>query len=176
MKILIEVIPHQSQRYNTPGDWRWKDGNLRIAVSDTGNERMNFLLIIHELVEALLCNVEGIDQNLVDSFDRCWTMTHGEPGNDLQAPYHYQHVFAENIERLLALRFDVNWEIYGEKVDETVDGWGGDEPQRETPAFWAKPWHWIRGGENPSVCSVCGVEQGTRHVPELHREASPERG
>jgi hypothetical protein len=39
-----------------------------------------------------------------------------EPGDDPRAPYHKQHVFAENIERLLAAELGVDWSAYDKEV------------------------------------------------------------
>jgi hypothetical protein len=39
-----------------------------------------------------------------------------KPGDDPRAPYHKQHVFAENIERLLAAELGVDWSAYDKEV------------------------------------------------------------
>lgn len=42
MRIKIEVIPHNHQRYDTVGDWQWDEfGNLFIKVSDLNHQRIN---------------------------------------------------------------------------------------------------------------------------------------
>ena len=69
------------------------------------------LTLVHELVEALLCRSMGITGAQVDDFD----MLHrgeGEPGEDPSAPYHWQHMAAEAVERALADQIAVNWEHY----------------------------------------------------------------
>ena len=45
MKITIDTIPHNQQRYPTVGDWAFdSNGNLIIAVSDLGDWRYNALV------------------------------------------------------------------------------------------------------------------------------------
>ena len=39
-----------------------------------------------------------------------------EPGDDPRAPYHFAHVFAEKIERLLATELGVDWSAYDKEV------------------------------------------------------------
>jgi hypothetical protein len=64
MKIEIEAIDPAKIRYSTCGDWQWlEDGTLRIEVPDfRGNKDSAFLVAIHELVEAWLCNRDGITE------------------------------------------------------------------------------------------------------------------
>jgi hypothetical protein len=98
------MLPQQKQRYQTEGDWLWKDNTLEIRISrEVGEQdpRYNTLMFVHELVEALLCRGAGIAAARVDAFD----MVHqkgGEPGDDPSAPYHRQYVAAEAAERALA--------------------------------------------------------------------------
>jgi hypothetical protein len=35
-----------------------------------------------------------------------------EPGDDLRAPYHCEHVFATKVERMLAREMGVDWDAY----------------------------------------------------------------
>ena|SRR5208337_105141 len=71
MNIVIRTIDHKDQRYETVGDWQFIGPNLLITVSDLGNNKMNALIAIHELIEALLCkfNDPEITTEMVDSFD-----------------------------------------------------------------------------------------------------------
>ena len=62
MKIIIETIPHEKQMYDTCGDWRYKDGDLYIYVSDQGDWRKDSLISIHEMVEAMLCKDRDISE------------------------------------------------------------------------------------------------------------------
>lgn len=136
MKILINTIPHSEQRYNTPGDWQFYTGelnwnaarirvegndSLKIRVSALGDWKMEFLLAMHETIEAALCRAAGITAEQVDTFDFNWKKTSDgpdEPGDDPTAPYHSEHVIATSIERELAAALCVNWDDYSICVDE----------------------------------------------------------
>lgn len=126
MKIIIETIPHESQRYRTVGDWLVeKDGTRRIFVSDMGNEDYAFLVALHELIEQKLCEKRAISQRAVDNFDNQFELElesgqHGEesePGDDPRAPYRREHFFATNIERLTADQLAVDWRDYDKAVN-----------------------------------------------------------
>jgi len=122
MKITIETIDHNDQRYNTIGDWQSIGDTLVIKVSETGNIWYNILAGIHELVEAVLCYAYSITQQQVDEFD----MNHpelDEPGDSKDAPYHEQHKFASLIEKLLAIELDADWGEYENNLEEILDSW-----------------------------------------------------
>src|SRR5579863_6201874 len=121
MKIVIETIPHDQHRYPTIGDWWWnKDGQtLEIRVSEFSRGvfplepcgAYELLIALHELIEAVLCDVRRIAEADVTAFDKAH-LDLDEPGEDRRAPYHKEHVFAECIERLVALELGVNWQDY----------------------------------------------------------------
>lgn len=114
--IKIEVIPHKEQRYDTVGDWQFIGDDLLIRVSDLNDERYNFLIGIHEAIEAMLCKAFGISQEVVDH----WDMSHldvKEPGNILEAPYYQQHLMATIVERILSIGLDVDWNEYEEAIE-----------------------------------------------------------
>ena len=105
MRIAIEYIPQENQRYDTAGDWYYDSrGDLQIRVSDdlkTQDEK--FLVAIHELVEAHLCTKHGITQEDVDKWDmELASADTAEPGDLPGCPYGRQHRFAMLIEHLVA--------------------------------------------------------------------------
>lgn len=119
LNITIRTIPHSNHRYPTCGDWQFdpKDPSnrvLTISVSDMDNTLAEFLVAIHELIEAMLCRQDGVTEARVDEFDMNWNKAHiyPEPGDDPEAPYHRQHVLAGTIERLLAQLLGIEWEHY----------------------------------------------------------------
>ena len=123
-KIVVNVIPHNQQRYNTCGDWQFKDDTLQIDVSDTGDEFMNFLIARHEQDEAMLCLRRGISQKEVDD----WDMSHEDTGTDdfsadMDAPYHQSHCDALSAEWVMASLLGVNWKEYGQRLESA--GWTG---------------------------------------------------
>jgi len=123
MNVAIQTVDHEDQRYDTVGDWRFADdGSLKITVSQLGDARYNALVAVHELVEALLCQHDGVDQDEVDAFDVAFEAARqegnvDEPGMDPHAPYHFQHRIADGIERLLAVELEVDWSHYERAVN-----------------------------------------------------------
>jgi hypothetical protein len=111
-------IPHESQRYDTVGDWRIKSGQISILVSSLPDERYEFLVALHELVEAYLCKQGGISEETVTAFDTGPGKELDEPGDDPRAPYHAEHVFASKIERMMADELGVDWEKYETAIEE----------------------------------------------------------
>lgn len=126
MKIQIETIPHDQQRYPTVGDWQWLDQHtLIIRVSELTDWRREALVAIHELVEVLLCKERKISEQAVDDFDKKYERKRkaglkayqGEPGDHKFAPYRKEHFFATNIEALLAGELGVDWPDYEREVE-----------------------------------------------------------
>ena len=119
MRITIEIIRHEDQRYPTCGDWLWpNEHNLLIRVSDMGDWRKEAAVAVHELVEAILCKADGVAEDAVDAFDMS---AEGkmceEPGDSPHAPYHRQHCFATGIERILIAALGVSWAEYDAAVE-----------------------------------------------------------
>lgn len=115
MKITIKSIPQREHRYATVGDyWRDTAGNLEIRVTEMAPVDM-VLVALHELIEVTLAEHRGIDEAKITAFD----MRHPEleePGESPMAPYHKEHVFAETIERLMALELECNWQQYSARL------------------------------------------------------------
>ena len=115
MKIVIETIPHEKQRYDTVGDyWMDKDGTMQVRISEEDTEKGIFLTMIHELVEAFLTKYQGVNWNDIEEFDKKLLITKpdAEPGDDKNAPYYKQHHLATAIEMILAHELGINWENY----------------------------------------------------------------
>lgn len=118
MKITLETIPHEQQRYETAGDWFFdEEQNLTIRVSDTGDWRFNAMVAVHELIEVLLCKARGITQEQVDIFDLSYK-GEGEPGDEPNAPYQNEHNFATSVERMLCAAFNIPWAEYDGKLEQ----------------------------------------------------------
>lgn len=119
MKIIIEVIPHKDQRYETCGDWQWQNDDLHIKVSRSSSWKTDALVAIHELIEAMICLNDGIDEDRVDRFDLMFERSgkSGEPGDDPRAPYYEAHQFATAIERLVCQRLDLPWHVHEKNID-----------------------------------------------------------
>lgn len=126
-EVIIKVIPHSEQRYETCGDW-WFDseGVLQIRVSDMSDSRYEQLIAFHEYAEAMLCNYSGVSEREVLDFDIEFEKMRAafpklvgnkEPGNSRAAPYNKQHKMATRLEHQLAEKLNVDWEKYGEVVN-----------------------------------------------------------
>ena len=125
MRILIETIAHEKQRYPTVGDWFTDpDGTVHICVSELGNDDYAFLVGLHEMIEQRLCARRGISQEAVDAFDQKFEEErvqglHGEddePGDDPRAPYRREHFFATNLEALMCGELGLNFQEYEKAV------------------------------------------------------------
>lgn len=121
LKVLIESIPHDAQRYNTPGDWFWDEGILHIRVSRLSERKLEFIMAFHELFEAMWCKNEGVSQHDVDRFDTKFELARKdgdtrEPGDSIDAPYYTGHQIATGLERIVAAELGVSWNEYEEEV------------------------------------------------------------
>lgn len=145
MKITIETIRHEDQRYPTVGDWIWEpsnkqkgEGELRILVSESGDWRMNAAVAVHELVESLLCIEHDVAQSDVDRFDQQFEAAFAEnptiaepgkpgawltdePGEIPAAPYYAEHMVATVVERLFAWQIGLVWPAYELRLGELME-------------------------------------------------------
>ena len=152
MRIIIETIDHKDQRYPTCGDWiALRKGQkingvavdegvheIGVRISNVGDWRMEALVGIHELVEAILCIDKGISQKSVDEFDIAFEEAReegfkvfefqdnfygedAEPGDSPDAPYHIQHGYATAVERMLCAAMNIPWATYESRLKE-LDG------------------------------------------------------
>lgn len=126
MKINIEVIPHELQRYPTAGDW-WTDaaGTLQIRASKMSDPRYSCLVILHELIEVfvesmkqgsllppedLIATTDAFDQNYEDKRDP--DDFNSEPGYDSSCPVYQGHMIASATEHLAAMVLAVDYNAY----------------------------------------------------------------
>ncbi len=128
MTIIIETVPHEKQRYETVGDWYFEphptipnEEVLHIKCSKLSDWRREALIQVHELVEVLMCQNDGVSQEVVDKFDTAFEANRkkgneDEPGDDPKAPYVKQHCVATGIERILAAQLGVNWKEYEDEL------------------------------------------------------------
>lgn len=145
MRIEIDVIPHSAQRYDTPGDWYEQNGTLFIRVSRMADGRSEMAVVVHEVVEALLCADAGIHASEVDAWD--FACTDPEPGDNPAAPYHQQHVVATTAERLMTDAMDLDWKAHSA----CVEGAGQATPGAPGELAGASP-----PGRAGPLCSICG--------------------
>lgn len=130
MKIEVRSIIHRTQRYDTLGDWWWepRGGTLHIRVSRLQDERAEAAIAVHEIVEALLCTFRGVTAGAVDAFDFTYE-GEGEPGDQPEAPYHAEHVFATSVEKAFVGELGLSWDEY-EALCAAPNGPAGRRPER----------------------------------------------
>jgi len=121
MNIIISTIPHIEQRYNTAGDWYYFNNDLYIKVSNLGNWKYEFLIGLHEFVEAFLCKHNKISEKQVDKFDfefekKRKQNNFDEAGDNKNSPYRTEHCVATGIERIAAAFIRVCWADYEKKL------------------------------------------------------------
>jgi hypothetical protein len=123
---LLWTIPHSFQAYSTAGNYQWtKEGLLLIFVSEIGNQDYEYLVMLHEYVEAHLCKRNGVTQKQIDDFDINFEKErevglHGEfdePGDDKSSPYYKYHQVATKIERMMCKELGIKWSDYDNAVN-----------------------------------------------------------
>ena len=124
LRMHIETIPHESQRYRTVGDyWCDESGIEQIRVSEMMDWRYEVLVAVHEIIEMALTRQRGIPEEGITEFDvkfeqnKDQGLVSGEPGDNINAPYRKEHFFATNVERLVAAELGVDWFEYDRYVD-----------------------------------------------------------
>lgn len=127
MNIFIKTIPHESQRYETVGDWYFDNeenpATLFIFVSDMGDKYKELLVARHELDEAMLCLKRDIKEEDVSRFDIQYELDRSkgdtsEPGDSPMAPYFHEHQIATAAEKLYAAYLKVDWDEYDKAVND----------------------------------------------------------
>tara|TARA_B100001989_G_C24512431_1_gene451193 strand:- start:378 stop:776 length:399 start_codon:yes stop_codon:yes gene_type:complete len=125
LDIFIRTISDKDQRYDTVGDYQTDEcGKQVISVSDLNNDNFEFLIALHELIESKLCKERGITDSQIDKFDIDYESNRedgdqeSEPGDQPDAPYHKEHVFASRIEKMMADELGVDWEKYSKACSE----------------------------------------------------------
>jgi hypothetical protein len=126
LNIRIKTIPHHFQEYDTVGNY-WRDMSageevLEIRVSRISDRRYEFLVALHELIEAFVCDWRRIPYSKITRFDIHYGTARRrgepvEPGESARAPYRREHRFAERIERIVARELEVDWPKYNAAVE-----------------------------------------------------------
>jgi len=102
--IIIKEIPKSKHRYDTAGDYRKFRNGYLIEVSKDKNyiktEDDLWGVVIHELVEMLLCLKRKINFKDIDKWDIEHLSDEREPGEIKGCPYYNEHKFANKIENL----------------------------------------------------------------------------
>jgi hypothetical protein len=85
-------------------------------------EKSQELVVIHELVEVLMCKANGVSQKSVDDFDIEFEKNRkkgdvSEPGDEKDAPYFLQHQLATMIELMVSRQMDVSWDDHADAIE-----------------------------------------------------------
>jgi hypothetical protein len=133
MGVRLETVPHLNQRYNTVGDWYldWA-GELVIRVSQMGDPNMEMCVLLHEQIEAQICLLNGVTDEMVDRFDMAYEAARpegddSEPGDDPHSPYYRAHQTASAAERAIALALGVSWSDYEDKIASLTRIWNEEK-------------------------------------------------
>jgi hypothetical protein len=119
LDLNIKIIEHQDQRYETAGDY-WADKNKwEIRISRMKNPDYEFLLMIHELVELYLTQKRGIKEEDITKFD-LEHLDSEDPGSIPGAPYHKEHMFSMEVEKLIIKELGLDWKDYMDSFDKLV--------------------------------------------------------
>jgi hypothetical protein len=126
MRILIETVPHERNRNNQVGDYRYmEDGTLYITVSNMGDEKMEWLVALHEMIEEMLAKSDGITEEQINDYDIYYEKKremglvdeNSEDGFASDCIYKKYHTIATGCEMILAAQLGVDWLNYDEKVN-----------------------------------------------------------
>ena len=72
MKIDIKSIPINELRFTTAGDWFEDEDGLHITIVKLDNEKYEYIVLMHELTEYIICKFKGITSKESDDFDYLW--------------------------------------------------------------------------------------------------------
>jgi len=126
MRIVIETVPHEKNRNNQVGDYRYlEDGTLYITVSDMGNKNFETLVAFHELWEVITTEHKGITEQQITDYDAQYELKRekglvgefSENGFGSDCIYKDQHMKATAIEMILAAELGVDWNRYEKQVN-----------------------------------------------------------
>lgn len=129
METTLTKTNTREVRCNQAGDWWNKDDETTMANSvPMSDERSEFAVLIHELVEAFLCRYAGVTEQSVLNHDVMFEKERAdglhdewvEAGDDPRAPYKDQHFVATTIERILCVAMKLPWEYHEAIVVEAL--------------------------------------------------------
>lgn len=96
--ILIKSVPKKEIRNKGVGDYKKTKNGLEILVADNLSENEQISVATHELVESVLAMRRKIKFSKINAFDKKKINIKGEPGDLKTAPYHKEHMAANQVE------------------------------------------------------------------------------
>lgn len=128
MEIRIKTLSNDKMRIpGSAGDYWYDDeGVLQIRIVDLGDEFMEKMISIHEMVEEALTKKRGLSEPDIQAFDEYYEQRRkmglvpedSEPGFDPNANYKNEHAFATGIELGMCALAGVSWKEYGDVINE----------------------------------------------------------
>ena len=126
-KIIIKPIQPDNHRYPTCGDYIYdrEDDTLTVFVSRMDDYRSELAVALHEVFEAVQVLHADIPISDIDLFDMQFEKdrpdgNEDEPGDDLKAPYHDQHVGATFVEREVCAQSGLSWDQHDKNVNDSL--------------------------------------------------------
>ena len=129
MNIVAKIVGKEEIKCRkgfTGADW-WidEDGTLQVRVEQLASYGRTMSLMLHEIVEAVLCKQHGVTVDMVDKFDRKFEdenpANHGiEAGDAPECPYGSEHAVATACERMVAASMGMgvcdSWSEYDKEL------------------------------------------------------------
>jgi hypothetical protein len=116
-RIRVDFVEQSIQRYPTVGDYVECNAFVNFRITDMHNPIYSAAILLHELVEKILNDRDGIPDSDVDAWDFGEGADLPDPGLDPRAPYHRNHMIADAIERSFIALAGEDWVRYEEAID-----------------------------------------------------------
>jgi hypothetical protein len=125
-------ISQNEHRYSTLGDY-WDDGDgiIHYRISELGNSYYERLILIHEMVEWMLCEKKGIKEPDIKKWDEDHPDS-DDPGSEPGCIYGDEHKFAELIENMICYKLGISWDDYNKALDSYIQKEWPDDPMFKT--------------------------------------------
>jgi hypothetical protein len=126
MRIEVEIKPYKMMRYPTLGDFFWRDQEtLRFEIADTGNDLFNEMILLHEIKEEMLTRARGLTEPEILDYD-LKHLGSDDPGMEVDAPYHKEHLFSTADEMLMCSFLGIPWSVYCKTLAKCEEGEADD--------------------------------------------------
>lgn len=114
-RIEIEFIPQDQQRYQTLGDYWEEPDRMVFKITQMSGLRSLFVLV-HEIWECYRTLKNGIKECDISDFD-IGNPQLDDPGLDLEAPYHKEHMESDVLERMCCVMDGDDWVRYEQECE-----------------------------------------------------------
>jgi hypothetical protein len=137
LKINIRTKPIEKMRTRDVGDYYQaivppgaEEEPLKIIVARMENPDYEFLVALHEMIEAYLIKRRGIDPRQIDEWEDKFEREvregkrpkNSNAGEQKDCLYKEEHKIAIKIEKTLAKYLKINWKKYEKYLDQLIEG------------------------------------------------------